>query len=259
MANRPKISFLVDALMSLVAAAMGGKGLGAVINRPKFNFVIDALMFLVTAAMGGIGFLLRYDLISGEERWAKYGSNVRLTFWGLERHDWGTIHLILAFVLVGLLVLHIVFHWNMIPGLYRRLIGHRKARWLVLTIFIIASIFLLLFPFMVNPVVGESRGGQGQGRGLGIELPRKTVQIAESPTSHPDEVEMPTQSPTVVRGYMMLSEVAEQYDVPMEYLKEQLGIPESESSNQRIGWLINSYGFTMSKVRAVINDYLEFH
>ena len=47
--------------------------------RPRINFLINALMFLCAAAMGGIGFLLRYDLVTGEQRQAIYGSNVRLS------------------------------------------------------------------------------------------------------------------------------------------------------------------------------------
>ena len=60
----------------------------------------------------GTGFLIKYTLISGQERWDVYGRKVELYLLGLDRHQWGMIHLILGFVLMGLLIAHIVFHWK---------------------------------------------------------------------------------------------------------------------------------------------------
>jgi hypothetical protein len=72
------------------------------IDKPKLNFIIDALMFLVMMAMAGLGFLMKYVLIPGKSRWVKYGRNVDLTLLSWDRHDWGELHLYLGFTLLSL-------------------------------------------------------------------------------------------------------------------------------------------------------------
>ncbi|MBU0567408.1 DUF4405 domain-containing protein, partial [bacterium] len=85
-------------------------------DKSKVNFVIDALMFLCMMAITGTGFLMKFVLIPGQERWVKYGRNVELLLLGIDRHEWGAIHLVLGFILLGLLVIHIILHWKMILG-----------------------------------------------------------------------------------------------------------------------------------------------
>ena len=98
-------------------------------NKAKLNFVIDALMFLCMAAIAGLGFLMKYVLLPGRESTIKYGRRVELSLLGLDRHDWGAIHLYLGFFLLTLLMLHIVLHWQMIPGLFAKLVANSRQRW----------------------------------------------------------------------------------------------------------------------------------
>ena len=107
------------------------------VDKPKLNFTISALMFLVMMAMAGLGFLMKYVLIPGKDRWVKYGRNVDLTLFGLDRHQWGSIHLYLGLTLLGLLALHIILHWHQIVGLFHRLITPRRRK-LVLLVFVTA-------------------------------------------------------------------------------------------------------------------------
>ncbi|MBU0568655.1 DUF4405 domain-containing protein [bacterium] len=130
--------------------------------KSKVNFVIDALMFLCMMAIAGTGFLMKFVLIPGQERWVKYGRNVELLLLGMDRHEWGEIHLVLGFILVGLLVLHIILHWKMIWCMFRKLIGSQIARRIVAAAFLIACLTVLIFPFIVNPKAQEL--GQGEGR-----------------------------------------------------------------------------------------------
>jgi hypothetical protein len=130
------------------------------IDKPKLNFIIDALMFLVMMAMAGLGFLMKYVLIPGKSRWVKYGRNVDLTLLGWDRHDWGDLHLYLGFTLLGLLILHIILHWKQIVGLFQRLIPPER-RTLILLVFLLLAALLIYFPFLMTPEVGEL------GRGLG--------------------------------------------------------------------------------------------
>ena len=131
------------------------------IDKPKLNLIIDALMFLIMMAMAGLGFLMKYVLIPGKERWVKYGRNVDLTLLGWDRHDWGALHLYLGFTLLGLLILHIILHWKQIVGLFQRFIPSER-RTLVLLVFLLLAVFLIYFPFLVSPEIGEL--GRGMGR-----------------------------------------------------------------------------------------------
>ena len=97
-------------------------------KRAKLNLIIDALLLLCLAAIAGIGLLIKYVLVPGHQRWEIYGRNVSLFLWGLDRHQWGTIHFIIGLVFLSLLVLHVVLHWSMVVGVYRRLIPNRFAR-----------------------------------------------------------------------------------------------------------------------------------
>lgn len=89
-------------------------------DKSKVNLIIDTLMFLCVMAITGIGLLMKYVLLPGKETAAVYGRKVDLFLFGMDRHQWGTIHLIIAFVLLGLLTLHVVLHWNMIVSIYCR-------------------------------------------------------------------------------------------------------------------------------------------
>lgn len=139
-------------------------------NKAKLNFVIDALMFLCMAAIAGLGFLMKYVLLPGRESTIKYGRRVDLSLLGLDRHDWGAIHLYLGFLLLTLLVLHIVLHWNMIPGLFARLIAHSRQRWKIALVYMVLATALLLFPFLISPEVKDASAGQGRRYGAHGEI-----------------------------------------------------------------------------------------
>lgn len=137
-------------------------------EKIKINFVIDAMMFLCLMAMAGLGFLMKYVLVPGRVAWVKYGRNVELTWCGWDRHDWGEIHLYLGFTLLGLLTIHLILHWKMILGLYEKLIPNPQLRTRVAFAFLIITIILLYFPFLVTPEVRErGRGGRHYGAVVG--------------------------------------------------------------------------------------------
>jgi hypothetical protein len=134
-------------------------------DKSKLNFVIDSLMFLCLMAMAGLGFLMKYALLPGRQAWAKYGRNVNLTWLGWDRHDWGDIHLYLAFVLLGLLCIHLILHWQMILGLYARLLPDLQTRTRLAWAVLVFTVLVLLLPFLITPEVQErGRGGGRRGR-----------------------------------------------------------------------------------------------
>jgi len=134
-------------------------------KKAKLNLIIDSLLLLCLAGIAGIGLLIKYVLVPGYQRWEIYGRNVSLFFWGLDRHQWGTIHFVIGLVFLALLVLHVVLHWSMIVGIYRCLIPNRFARWITALILLVLTVLLFAFPYFVKPEVVEQ--GRGKGYGLG--------------------------------------------------------------------------------------------
>jgi len=130
--------------------------------KPKLNFIIDAAMFLSLMAMAGLGFLMKYTLPSGRDVWARYGSNLQLSWLGWDRHDWGDIHLYLAFTLLSLLVLHIILHWRQILGLFQRVVPDSRRRYRIALVFLLLSLLLIYFPFLITP--DSKARGRGGGR-----------------------------------------------------------------------------------------------
>ena len=132
-----------------------------VIEKSKLNFIVDALMFVFMMALAGIGFLMKFDLLPGKERWLQYGRNVNLFWLGLDRHEWGTIHLVIGYILLGLLLLHIILHLRWIFNIYERVLINRTQRIILAAFFIIVSLVMLLFPFTITPHVEEAGPGTG--------------------------------------------------------------------------------------------------
>lgn len=212
-------------------------------TKPKINFVIDALMFICMAAIIGIGLLMKFVLLPGKDRVLKYGRNVDLFLLRMDRHEWGTIHLIIGLVLVGLLVFHIILHWRTILALYRQLIASPPVRRITALAFVIISAMLIAFPFFGVIEVREIKPGEGHyGTSSGREM---------------EESVEPTESSIEIRGFMTLSEIAEAYNVPTDYLKMKIGLPQEISSEERLGPLRKRFGFKMSDVEEAIREYQE--
>ena len=201
-------------------------------KKSKINFIIDVLMFVIMFFIGGTGFLLKYIFISGKERWVKYGSNVDMILFGMDSHEWETVHYILGIILFGLLALHIILHWKIILCLYRKLIKSQKVRTMITVIFIIISLILLFFPFVMNVTIQKSEN---------------TRRHQEATSSQVTNLQ--------VRGYMTLKEVSEKYNVPIEHLKNKLNIPKATVDEEEFSQLKRKYGFGMVDVIKTINDY----
>ena len=233
-------------------------------NKSKINFIIDVLMFIVMMAMGGIGFLMKFILVPGSEKWEIYGSNVDLFVWGWDRHQWGGLHLILGYILLGLLVLHIVFHWKQIKSMFKNLIHKKSLRIVLAFIFVIMGLLSFIFAFIVDVDVAFTKQGE---RGRRVE--RSRPEVVESTVSKQDrsasnlpsgkvrqeEENVHQETSVQVYGTMSLKEVENKYDVPADSIKKFLGIPLSTSDNENLGWLRRRYGFNMSDIGRFIEKY----
>ncbi|MCD6564549.1 MAG: DUF4405 domain-containing protein [Bacteroidales bacterium] len=255
-------------------------------SKSKINFIIDSVMFLCMSAIAGIGFLMKIVLIPGEDRWIKYGKNVELYVLNMDRHQWGTIHLVIALVLLGLLLLHIILHWKLIVSLFSKLINNKLTRKLITIVFVFIIAFLFLFAFLIKPEMGEII--RGQGRQVTDEKNISETEITDIRDDKPiikddniiieeiddkKEVVKDNTKGTLqdaeesherhnrsdreieIRGYMTIGEVSLANDVPSNYIKKKLNIPETVSDNQNLGSLRREYGFRMSDIEKIINEY----
>jgi hypothetical protein len=120
-------------------------------NKAKVNFVIDALMFIDIALIAGLGFLMKFVLLPGREKVLKYGANIDLFLFGLDRHQWGTVHLYASLTLLALLAVHILLHWSWITANLAHLITLRGVRIVVAVVFVLICTGLFALPLLVPP------------------------------------------------------------------------------------------------------------
>lgn len=244
------------------------------INKSKLNLVIDIIMFINMMIIAGIGFLIKYILVPGSERNEIYGRDVELYYWGLDRHQWGYIHLIAGFVLLFLLLLHIIFHWKMIVTIYRNLISNRILRYVLTIGFILTSILFGVIPLFVKPEVSEDITHHHYRReNKEIHEPRDyneyslqdtTINYGLKDSITKSEPALPVNSDDKLHqhehenhsieiyGSMTLNDVAKKFIVPLTDLASSIHVPVSRS-NERLGRLRKEYSFNMDDLR----DFVE--
>ncbi len=122
-------------------------------SKTRINFIIDAVMFLGMMALTGTGYVRKYVLLSGSAARAEYGRKIEMTLLGITRDDWAQIHLYLGYFLLAMLLLHIVWHWKQILTIYYKWVPDSNKRLLITALFLAVSFFLLLFPFILKPVI----------------------------------------------------------------------------------------------------------
>lgn len=160
-------------------------------KRGTLILLIDALMFLGLSALVGLGLLIKYVLLPGRETWAKYGSRVTLTWLGWDRHDWGTVHLVVAVIFLGLLAAHIILHWQMLVALYEKTLFPNRLRKLVAPAFVLLALLLMYFPALVTPEVQESPPGRGRRLGAADRPPFVVMNEPGVPTPGAGEADKP--------------------------------------------------------------------
>jgi len=122
-------------------------------SKARTNFIIDGVLFLGMMALTGTGFVRKYVLLSGSASRAVYGRKTEMMLLGIDRDGWALIHLYLGYFLLALVVLHIFLHWKQVLSIYRKWIPNDSKRLLLTVLFIVISLFLIIFPFILQPVI----------------------------------------------------------------------------------------------------------
>ena len=131
-------------------------------KKSLLGLVIDCLMLLQMGALAGIGLLMKFVLVPGYERNVVYGRGAQLCVFGLDRHEWGTVHMWIGVSLVVVLAVHIVLHWNRILGLLRGVSGSAAVRVAIAIGVLLLAAALASFPLWVAPEVETGKAGEGR-------------------------------------------------------------------------------------------------
>lgn len=225
-------------------------------KKTQLNFIIDVLLLVVMMLAAGVGLLIKYILLPGFARNLKYGRDVDLFFWGWDRHEWGTVHLIISLILVALVILHIVLHWRHIKCLYRNLVKNRVSR-VVLGIALVLICFVLaLGPLLIKPTALASQGHNitrlkhTAHNDTTAERPGRQIRhLKEEQQAEHEHSSLSAEIP--IYGYMSMNEIAAKYKVSAPDLARHIGVPVSDTG-RKLGQLRRQYGFQMSDVRAFI-------
>ncbi|MBN1824925.1 MAG: DUF4405 domain-containing protein [Candidatus Eisenbacteria bacterium] len=130
-------------------------------RKNDWNFLVDAAALAALLLLLSTGILIRYVLPAGSGHF--------LALWGMDRHEWGTVHFWIAVVFLALMAIHLVLHWSWIACMIRwrpaegaAPTARREPRVVaaLLVLFLIA--LLALAPFFGR--VDETERGGGRGR-----------------------------------------------------------------------------------------------
>ena len=116
----------------------------------KLNLLIDAIMLILIVSIIGIGLLVKYILLSGKEKWDRFGGNFDFTLLGLDRHDWGQLHFVLGLILIGLLLLHLILHGKQIIGIFKKTFKNKIIRIVLAFTLLIITCGLIILPFLIK-------------------------------------------------------------------------------------------------------------
>lgn len=237
-------------------------------DKTKINFIIDVIMLINIMAIAGLGLLIKYTLVPGYKRNEIYGRDVDLYFMGLDRHEWGAVHLILSFIFICLLILHIVLHWKTIICLFEKYIERKAIRYYTVSILVVFTSVFVLFSFIIKPEIVELKNNENRYHSnspdfnLNIEetLKESLKEPLKSRIKKSDKPELYKEyrhnhKKYDIRGYMTLQEISQKYNIPCKYLQEQLNITEIESTNIKLGWLKKRYNFKLSDIRLAVEKY----
>lgn len=242
-------------------------------NRNNVNIFIDILLFVILGAITGIGWLMKIKLPSGRDLILATGENHDLIFWGMDRHQWGTIHLAAALVMLGLLVLHIVFHWKTILCMLRNAVPSRSLRRIMVGSVVVISAAFFLGAFFITPERGRDKalyrnirrnllpeaaalskpllsatpdGEAGQEPAL-VEKPRES-RLAETEKM----VDRFGRESELLNGQMTLIEAAYACGLSLADVRARLGLPPQYPETETLGRLRRTRGLTMIEIRGLL-------
>lgn len=193
-------------------------------KKPKVNFIIDSIAFGAFFFLITTGVLMRYILPPGSGHFT--------TIWGMDRHQWGTIHFWISIVFFSILALHLILHWKwvvcVIKGKPHEGSGFRVGLGVIG--------LLTLIAFSIAPLIQQVEVSTSKNDKVDVSSAHKYEDIS-------------------IRGQMSLLEVERTTNVPVNYLIEKLKLPATLTGDEQLGQLKRSYGFEIDDVRKIVSEY----
>ncbi len=245
-------------------------------KKQHLNYIIDILMLLIMLAIASIGFVIKYVLVSGSQRWEIYGNNVEQTFWGMDRHGWGDVHLVLGIALLVLLMVHIILHFNWIICMTKKAIPVKPLRYAIVSASLILILLCSAFPFIIKHNIQTSIHKEYHAREVKKDIEpeqhntdvkkasnvqQKSIQSTTA-SSHQikEESSQKTESENSwenidVKGYMTFAEIEAKYEIPSEIIIHKLNLPSDTPNNERLGRIKKTRDFTMEEIKIIIYNF----
>ncbi len=198
-------------------------------SRSTLNFVVDAVAFAAFLFLASTGILIHVVLPPGSGHFS--------VLWGMDRHEWGEMHLWLATILIVLMVLHLLLHWSWVVSMIAGSPARRSTARSALAVVALAVVVgVAVLPFF-GRVEGKSENGDA--------APPHRMRGAE-----PSE-----ESTYEIDGSMTLLEVQDRTGVRAEVILQELGLPGDAPTDERLGRLRKKYGFEIHDVRAAVEKH----
>jgi len=124
------------------------------VTRARSNALVDGLCFATFALLTSTGILLRWSLPPR--------SGHRTTVFGLDRHEWGSLHFWTALAFLAALALHLALHWRFVANTVRGRSGEGSWQRPLLGLFGLAALVALALAPLLAPIE-TAPGGPGRG------------------------------------------------------------------------------------------------
>ena len=196
-------------------------------KRNTINFWIDLLTFIVLFAEIWTGLLLHYVLPSGK------GRGHSLELWGLNRHEYGTVHFYLATAMIALVAIHVWLHWSWICNSLTGLLKIKKLKSSRHLLYGIVSLLVIVLITFASLMIAQFQ----------------VVDIQTNTNVYSIDNEIESQEEQLITGQTTLLEVANIGNIPVEQLLEKLNLPNDVDCKEQLGRLKRRYGFEIEDVR----------
>lgn len=123
--------------------------------------IVDILAFFCFILLTSSGTLMHYVLPPGSGRWS--------LVWGLNRHDWGTLHFWIAVIFLAVLSIHLILHRSFITALFKGHKGGESTIRIALGLTGLIAIILLAIAPLVSDL-DNRKGTEGKRRGTYFDM-----------------------------------------------------------------------------------------
>lgn len=197
-------------------------------KQAQLNFIIDAVGLVLFVALASTGLVMQFTLPPGSTRMS--------ALWGMNRHKWGEIHFWIAMGLLIVIGLHLLMHWRWVLAMAQ---GSAQGAGRGMRTSVMLGVLLILVAALVGPLL------------LPVE------QITEDTPHYGGSLRgaLPDGDDAGVSGEMTLHDLEVSTGVSTEIIWRELGLAGEPEENIRLGELRKTHGFTMKRVREVVEAH----